>query len=153
MAEISTSRPITAAQVRAIHIALSRNGIDDDVYRGMLRNLFDGAGSCKELSRAQASRLLDALGCKLRHAPGTHRRREKRPRPKPAANGITALPTPAQRELIAELVRELGWSDAHYRGWLDKFMGVSRIATRGDASHAIEGLKIVSRRQAGGPHG
>ncbi len=150
MSAISTSRPITAAQIRAIHIALGRNGIDDDTYRGMLKTLFDGAQSCKGLSRAQASRLLDALGCKLQNAPGTHKRREKRPAPKPAANGITALPTPAQRELIDELVRDLGWSDARYRGWLDKFMGVERISTRGDASHAIEGLKIMSRRQGDG---
>lgn len=149
MTEISNTRPISASQVRAIHVVLHRKGIDDETYRGVLKTLFDGATSCKQLTRRQASELLEMLGHRLQNAPGTQPRRPKREAAEPTPAGVTALPTRAQRELIAELRREIGWSDNHYQRWLQRSLGINRPTTRAQASRVIEGLKAMSRRQAG----
>ena len=53
---------ISPRQIKAIHTALSRHGIADDVYR--LRLATYGAKSCKDLTRQQAEELLDGLNGK-----------------------------------------------------------------------------------------
>lgn len=148
MAEISATRPISASQVRSIGIRRRQLGIDDDAYYGLLKTHF-GVESCKKLTRRQAHECLNMLGVKLENAPGTHVRRRKRAEPEPERPGVTSLPTRAQRELIAELKRELGWSDNHYQRWLQRFQGINRPTTRSQAGRVIEGLKAMSRRQAG----
>ena len=71
MAEVSR-RPITPAQVRAIHVAISRSGIDDETYRGILYERY-GVETSKALTRRQASELLSRLGRPLPRPPGTER--------------------------------------------------------------------------------
>ena len=63
MPEIST-RPITKAQIRAIHVALAHHGIPEHEYRERLHTDY-GAKSCKDLTRRQASDLLLRLGLSL----------------------------------------------------------------------------------------
>ena len=146
MSEIS-ARPITPAQVRAIHAALRRNGIDDDEYRERLRAGW-GAESCKELSRRQATDLLRSLGVPLEKPQAV--RREARPshsRPVPLPKNIVRLPTCAQRELIAELAGEIDWREANgFDRWLRRNQGLDRIATSAQAVAVIEGLKRIARR-------
>lgn len=158
MAEISATAPITPAQVRAIHVATSRQGIDDATYRAMLRVRY-GVGTCKDLTRRQASDLLAHLGRPLPRPPGSGpapspRRRAAEaaqaalPTPPRAAGGrVIALPTPLQRVLIEELAAEVAWREPDgYRRWLRHTMGMERVATRAAASRVIEGLKALKRR-------
>lgn len=148
MPEISTDKPITAAQVRAIHVALHRRGIDDDEYRGRLMDRW-GVETCKALTRRQASDLLHSLSVPLRNPPGEPRR-ERAPRPDPLPDNVARLPTRAQRELIAELSAELRWREEDgLERWLRRNLGLDAIRTSADAARAIEGLKAMARRRAG----
>ena len=146
MATIS-DRPITAAQVRAIHVALSRRGIDDDTYREMLRKRFD-VDTCKALTRRQASGLLAALGQGLPRPPGS---REPRPRPprRATAPNVHRMASPAQRRLIDRLASEIAWRTTDgYRHWLRDNQGLERVSTSEQAVRVIEGLKAIQRRRA-----
>ena len=150
MAAIS-DRPITAAQIRAIHVALPRRGLDDDEYRGLLRDRFN-VDTCKALTRRQASELLLALGRALPAPPGGERkprRRQPAPRAKAGAN-VRQMITPGQRRLIETLAGEIAWREADgYERWLGKFMSLERVTTAAQAARVIEGLKAMRRRQDG----
>ena len=136
-------RPITPAQVRSIHIALHRQGIDDETYRGMLYERW-GVASCKALTRRQASDLLTRLGRPLKRGPPE---RPPAPRPEPLPEGAVRLATRAQRELIAELAAEVEWREAQgYAGWLRANMHLKRVATSAQAARVINGLKAMVRR-------
>ena len=150
MATIS-DRPITPAQIRAIHVALPRRGIDDDEYRDLLRDRF-GVDTCKKLNHRQASELLLALGRALPQPPGETRkprRRQPAPRAKAGAN-VRQMITPGQRQLIETLAGEIAWREPDgYQRWLGKFMSLERVATAAQAARVIEGLKAMRRRQDG----
>lgn len=145
MAAIS-DRPITPSQVRAIHVALHRRGIDDDAYRDILRQRFD-AQTCKALTRAQASELLLALGRALPRPPGARKPRQRRPAAKSAPN-VLRMASPAQRRLVAALACEIDWREPDgFRRWLRKSLGIERVSTAAQAAQAIEGLKAIRGRQ------
>lgn len=148
MARISNSKPITRSQIKAIHVAKSRAGIDDDLYREMLMNGW-GVASSKGLTRAQANELLTRMGRPLRNPPGSRKPRlsvvpDAKPEPVCTCGNVAALPTPAQRRFIAELVGEIDWQ-ASYESWLRTNMGIDRVKTREQAVRVIEGLKGIKR--------
>lgn len=150
MARIS-NHPITRAQVRAIHVALHERGIDDATYRERLDHGW-GVRSCKELTRRQASELLRGLGQRLAQPPGSRPAPDRSAASAPSrparAPGVTRLPSPAQRRLIAELSREVDWREPDgYPRWLEKNMGLARVASSDQAWRVIEGLKAIRRRQ------
>ena len=147
MAAIS-DRPITPSQIRAIHVALPRRGLDDDEYRGLLRDRFN-VDTCKALTRRQASELLLALGRALPKPPGAREPRRRQPAPRAKAGGnVRRMITPGQRELIETLAGEIAWREPDgYRRWLGKFMSLERVTTAAQAARVIEGLKAMRRRQ------
>lgn len=147
MAEIS-DRPITPAQIRAIHVALPRRGIDDEEYRGLLRDRFD-VDTCKALTRRQAHELLNVLGQALPRPPGRGPR-APRPRAPRAQPGVTRMATPAQRRLVDEIASEIAWREPDgFRRWLRRNMSLDRVSTAAQAARVIEGLKAMRRRQDG----
>ena len=140
-------RPITPAQVRAIHAGLHALGIDDATYRERLQHGW-GVRSCKELTRRQASELLRGLGLRLAQAPGSRPVAASSPSRPARVPGVTRLPSPAQRRLIAELSREVDWREPDgYPLWLAGNMGLVRVASSDQAWRVIEGLKAIRRRQ------
>ena len=147
MPEIST-RPITKAQIKAIHVALAHHDIPDKEYRERLHTDY-GAKSCKELTRRQASDLLRRLGLPLKRPPGTQaprppRARNTRPKTSP---GVVRLASAPQRQLIEQLASEIEWRVPNgYPLWLKRHMGIERIATDQQASKVIQGLKAIKRR-------
>lgn len=141
----NSGKPITKSQVRAIHVALSRNGIDDDEYRERLRRGW-GVDSCVKLTRKEASGLLRSLGVPLKNAPGT-RPRPSNPRPAPLPDNVIRIATPAQRRLITELVMEIDWHTPDgFERWLQGNLGIDAIRNAPDAARVIEGLKNMARR-------
>ena len=146
MAAISDRRPITPAQIRAIHVVLSRRGLDDDDYRGLLRDRFN-VDTCKALTRRQASELLLALGRPLPQPPGGERKsRRRQPRTKAGGN-VRRMITPGQRGLIEALAQEIAWREPDgYRRWLGKSLSLERVTTAEQAARVIEGLKAMRRR-------
>ena len=147
MAEISDAKFITTAQIRAIHVALARRGIDDDDYREILQSGW-GVDTCKALTRRQASELLRHLGAKLRNPPGSPGTRQRTAASRQRLpKGVTRLVSSEQRRLIADLVGEIAWREPDgYAGWLKKNQGLERVATASQAARVIEGLKALKRR-------
>lgn len=89
---VSTKRTGTAAkhakgaiaprQIKAIHTAIGKLGMDDDTYRDTLRERF-GVESCKGLTWRQAEELLDVLNAGTRdQGQGTGNGRSLVPRPR-----------------------------------------------------------------------
>ena len=141
-----SDRPITPAQVRSIHVALRRRGIDDADYRALLADRF-GVDTCKSLSRRQASDLLALLGRPLPRPPGAGRERPPREPRAPAPEGVASLPTPAQRALIAELAERVDWrGGGGLEAWTRASFGWPRPRAPEEAALVIEGLKAMLRR-------
>ena len=138
-----TDRPITSAQVRAIHVAIARQGIDDADYRARLRAGW-GVQSSKALTRRQASQLLHEL-----HVPMpvvTRRPAPPRPRRRGAA-GAVRMASPEQRGLIAEIASEIHWREEHgFECWLRRNMGMERVSSSAQAARVIQGLLAMRRR-------
>ncbi len=132
--------PLTAAQVRAIHVARKARGIDRETYLAMLDDGW-GASSCKDLDRRQASELLRRLGLPL--APP----RPKATPPERLPAGVTRMVTEAQRRLIGELCADLGLTGRAYRGWLRRNQGLERVRTSAEARRVIDGLMAWRRRR------
>ena len=136
---------ISKAQIKSIHVALARQGIDDDTYRAKLRLLFN-VSSCTQLNRRQASILLKTLGRPLAPVPSTPKRKQNKRRaaPAPVPDNVIRLATPDQLRLITDLVGEITWrTDGGYLSWLNKSFGLCRPRTATDASKIIEGLKGI----------
>ena len=106
---------ITTTQIRAIHAALHRHGIEDETYRELLHNEY-GVDTCKDLDRRQASRLLVHL-----------------PTPKQFQ-----LIHDLRREVAWD------HADG-YRRWLKTCLGLDKVVDRDDASRVIQGLKGLKR--------
>ena len=147
MPEISDAKGITGSQVRSIHVAIARAGIDDDTYRLMLGEY--GVETCKALSRRQASELLRQLGVGLRNPPGKRPKPKRQPR-QTLPPGVTRLPSAAQLQLIKDLSTEIAWREEDgYAGWLLKNQGIRRVASAAQAARVIEGLKALKKRGGG----
>ena len=151
-----SDKPITKAQIKQIHVQLHRLGIDDATYRALLDELW-GVATCKDLTRRQASALLNRLGVRLTNAPGqrpgqTARKRKKnRPAPRhaPLPEGVVQLASPEQQRFVRELATEVDWRLAGgFERWLEHNMGLPRVRTHAEAQKVIEGLKAMKRRQA-----
>ncbi len=144
MATIST-RPITPAQIQAIHVALRSRGIDDGDYRAALREQFQ-VDTCKALTRRQASELLATLGQALPRPPGPARPRSRKPAP--TGPNVSRMISPAQRELITKLAGEIAWREPDgYPHWLRHNQRLERVSTSDQAARVITGLKAIRRRQ------
>ena len=146
MAEISTTLAATASQVRSLRIAQRKNGLDDATWYGILRDRW-GVDRTRDLTRSQASELLDELGRTLPRPPGTGR--PKAPRPKRVEGGATRLVTAAQRALIDELRGEIEWGQGGYEGWLSANQGLTRVATNVQAGKVLQALLAMRRRRDG----
>ena len=140
------SRPISKPQIRLIKARQRLMGMDDETYREMLRERYDGAESCTALTMAQGHDLINFLfgGAKPRK-----RRRISRPAETPAAGPsgkVSKLPSPLQTKLIGALIHEVSWeSEAGYERWLRRSLGLERVRSAGDASRVIDGLKGLKR--------
>ena len=157
-----TGKPITKAQIRAIHVALQRRGIHDEAYRGILEDRW-GVRTCKDLTRREASELLVTLGRPLANPPGSRppesktgrRQKIRNPALKPtglSVDGVITLASPAQHALIDELAGEIAWEAADgYKRWLKRSLGLHRVRTQGDAQRVITGLRGLKRHGHGAP--
>ena len=140
-----TDRPITRAQVRAIHVAIARQGIENEDYRARLRAGW-GVTTSKALTRRQASQLLHELQVPM----PAITRKEHPPRPRQRRRGpvgAVRMISPAQRALIEELAAEIDWLEPDgYRRWLRSNMGLERVASAEQAARVIQGLLAMRRR-------
>ena len=145
MPEIS-DRPVTRAQIRAIHVAVARQGIENEDYRARLRAGW-GVATSKALTRRQTSQLLHELHVPMPAAPQKeYPPRPRRPR-RPAAWGAVRMISPAQRGLIEQLAAEIDWREPNgCRRWLRSNMGLERAASADQVARVIQGLLAMRRR-------
>lgn len=134
--------PLTAKQLRALHIQRRALGLDEETYRATLAQY--GVASSKELSREQARELItrwSLAGAPIGGPYSGHR---------PNASDPTTLATPAQRALIARLIPEVPWRSAlGYTNWIGSRTSPTKgrpVRTYGEAEAVIEALKRMSRR-------
>lgn len=128
---------VTAAQLRKIHACARECGMDDDLLHITVRDI-TGRGSLKELTAAEACRVIDTMEGKT--------------------GGGTAgdHATPKQLRYMKDLVKQLGWVDektepdmARLDGMCKKYAGVDshKWLSRKGASNIIEALKKMQERQ------
>ena len=148
--------PITPGQVKLIHVMLGKQGIDDDWYRELLEDLY-GVDTCKKLTRKQANELLTRLGAgqKPKAAKPVQPKPAKPPAPRRDGN-VVALATPAQHQLIHDLIQEVKWRmqppSAAYAAWLQNNQSLDKVRTTAEAARVIRGLKALkAHQQKGGP--
>ena len=145
--------PITQGQVKLIHVMLTRQKIDDDSYRELLEELY-GVDTCKNLTRKQANELLTRLGAGQKPKPA----KPAKPKPSPPRRrdpNVVALATPAQHQLIHDLIHEVKWRmqppAAAYAAWLQNNQSLAKVRTTAEAARVIRGLKALKAHQQGGP--
>ncbi len=137
-------KPITTSQINSIHIALSHQGIDDEDYRLALKERFN-VTTCKDLTRSQATKLLDTIWKKL--PPRTEKAKRVRKKPEPKADNVVRLPTMPQRQLIEKLKEEIPWTHENgYKEWMIGNMRLKIIKTDAEAQKVINGLKAMKQR-------
>ena len=152
MPEISRTKPITRAQIRAVKGMVRHHQMSDPEYRRSLEYHFN-VDSCTKLTRRQASDFIRLLGRPLARRPGEQPPRPPRPKrpPAPTPPGVERLASPQQRALIDALVAEIAWTRPDgYAGWLAVNQGIERVATAEQAQRVIEGLKALKRRSPAG---
>jgi len=126
---------LTDKQRCKIFALKGERGLDDDTLRGYIDSLV-GKSSIKELTVAEAIKVIDALQGKKQNAPDRL--------------------SYAQRSYIEGMAKDLGWKgedgevDMKKLGpWLENRYGITLITslTPKKASDAIEGLKAMTKRK------
>lgn len=93
---------ISPSQIKAIHAAIHKLGLDDADYRAILLERF-GAQSCKELTWRQAEELLESLN----GAPPTHKSHKTQGLKYTDFDGRPGFATGAQCRLIAAMFHQV----------------------------------------------
>jgi hypothetical protein len=142
--------PATPQQIRTIHTLKGQLRMDDEPYRDLIARHGQGVCSSKDLTRAEASKVIMEMANKLHGAEPAPAPAARKPRKKEEPitthGNVTALATPPQRALIGHLAAEINWyAHGSYEDWLHKNMGLERIVTKEEASRVIEGLKGLKR--------
>ena len=149
MAAASLPPPITQGQIKLIHVMLTRQGISDEDYREMLEERY-GVDTCKKLTRKQANELLTRLGAGQKPKPAKLAK-PKPAQPRPRDPNVVALATPAQHQLIHDLIHEIKWRmqppAAAYAAWLQHNQSLDKVRTTAEAAKVIRGLKALKTHQ------
>ena len=137
---------INNTQKKLIHVGLQKLGIDDALYRSMLRDRFNAA-SCLDLSYSQASAFIDELKKKGFRI---HSRRQSRP-PRSRAANVVYLPSKQQLMLIEHLRHDIQWR-VHdgYQRFVFKMFARTHLKTATEAAKLIEALKNILKTQEKG---
>ena len=142
---MQSKKPIDKIQIKLIHLAKAKLGLDDDKYRLILNQRY-WVNSCKNLSYDEATdfiKYFQSLGFKI-----VTKRHTRKAGIKPAPTNIINLVSPQQLALIEHLREDIQWRihDGYYR-WLRKWLKKDRITTAREAFRVIEGLKGMLKRQ------
>jgi hypothetical protein len=130
---------IQPRQIKAIHAAATKSGLDDDAYRGLLLFRYN-ATSCKQLSWRQAEELLDHLNGKAGSSPD--KGRLGRGLPYSDMDGRPGFATGAQCRLLAAMFAQVSKVPAEDLAGREKALNVfcARILN-------VAGLRMVRSYQ------
>lgn len=136
-------KPISKNQIKLIHTAKSQLGLDDNLYRDILLNLF-GVSSSTELSVRQGIELIEYF---RKHGFVLQKDRERK--------NIIRLVTPAQRRLINVLSSRFPWKYKNgFELWLRRqqekgYIRSAALNEFADAAWVIEKLKQMTGTTTG----
>lgn len=142
---------ISKAQIKAIHVAVQRRGLDEETYRRMLAAY--GVTTSRDLSRAEASQLLDRLNGRAASAvsarPITARRRHTwRPARRPL--GPDPEITPKQQGYLNALFTRLGWDQIRRDAFCQRVIGTPWPQTNSQVTALLQILRpLVARYPTG----
>ena len=146
---MAAPKPITPAQIKAIHTLAGRLHLEDKAYRAIIARLGQGVTTSKDLTQREASAVIREMVGKLCKDSAPARDRPERPKaPRTADTGgnVVALVTPAQAGLIVALITEINWhGQGGFAAWLQKNMGIAKVQTKEQAQRVINGLKGLKR--------
>lgn len=142
-------QPINGRQIKQIHTIVTALGMADDEYRTLLLGMF-GAGSCKELSWAEAEDLVSELNGKAGNASppkGGSARRQ----PYAELDGRPGMATGAQCRMIAAMWADVSRMesaearDKALRQFLYRIVAVDhfRFLTRGHVERVVKALESM----------
>lgn len=156
-------KPITPAQIKAIHVLAGRIGLDDEAYRAIIARLGQGVTTSKDLTQREASAVIRELEGKLGQRPGSTaatpaiakaRAATQRPKTPDSQGNVVALATPAQAGLIDNMITEIDWHQhGGFAAWLKRNMGIDKVQTKEQAQKVINGLKGLKRHGHAKPSG
>ena len=138
-------KPATSGQLQALHAIARRRGLSHTELRAAA-----GVESLKELSVAEASRLIDRLQTKDHRSDWTPAEPNRA-----SARGVIRNATERQRNYIAVLLEQLGWGAEKATGWLrerheikDLARGVFSARVASEAVYQLEQALLKARRRA-----
>ena len=142
----------TPGEIKKIHALVSALGIDDDLYREMLRNRFNTASS-KELTNFQAGQLIEELE-KIAIQKGVWKKNDFKQKHE-ALEGRPGFASTAQLALIESTWNKLSRMETPelkakaLRGFILKVAGVSdlRFLNKSGAGKVIIALRSMEKRQ------
>lgn len=143
-------RPITYGQIRTIHTLKTRLGMDEESYRGLLRE-FGGVESSKELSWFQADELIDEIKRKAGQEPQANHKGKRHK----GLEGRADMANPAQLRKIeavwAEVsrVKDPEERTKALRSFIGKIARVSdlRFLDRRGVAKVIAALTAMQKRR------
>ena len=150
-------RKIEPLQIKIIHTAVARLGLNDDIYRTILHR-FSGKESSTDMTYLEASQTIDyfkTLGFKIprrkKYTKGTPARQDYRSVPrKERPSNVFVLPSRDQLDMIDALAGQVKWKvEGGFNLWVKKYYKIDRIKTEWEASDVIEGLKKLIDHQIG----
>jgi hypothetical protein len=136
-------RSKTYDQVRAIFGSAKESGIADEALRDVVADVTKRTRSIKELTFAEAERVITRLKGDA-HTPNTARRTQQHRRRKA---GVKQMVQQSQLELIAELASQRNWTAETITNFCQKMIKRPRPLTTNDANKMIEALKAMNKRE------
>ncbi len=123
-----------------IHVAKNELGLDDDLYREIMKQEA-GVTSSSRLTDVTFEKVMSRfkkMGFKIKRERKKHQRRDER---KP-----DAVITVETTELIKMLYEELGWDQKRRIGFNRRQTGKPWPQTRAEGNKVVEGLKAIIKR-------
>lgn len=139
MSETKTPKPKTYQQCQAIHVEARHRGLDADQLRDVVEDVTRRTRSIKELTHAEAQKVIQRLKGNSFVPLRTLQHRRQRA-------GIQQIVTDEQHTLIAELASQRNWTPETLRNFCGRQCKRDRPLTTVDANKVIEALKSMNRR-------
>jgi len=137
---MNLTQPISRKQIVKLWAQARELGMDGEALHALVAEK-TGKSSVRALTAKEGIKLIDGL-VEL-GASGQGRRLE------PLQPGVTRLVTPWQMKRLAELIAQLGWSQARWEGVVRKAIGRPSPRTSTEAAKCIDAVRAILKREEG----
>ena len=138
---MNLTQPISRKQIVKLWAQARELGMDGEALHALVAEK-SGKTSLRALTAKEGIKVIDAM-VELGASSGQGRRLE------PLQPGVPRLVTPWQMKRLAELIAQLGWSQARWEGVVRKAIGRPSPRTSGEAAGCLEAFKAIVKREEG----